>query len=190
MKNPSVKKLATRQKILDAALVSFAQYGYQGASIPVIAQEAGLAVGSIYVHFADKRALVNELYRYWKGEILQRLRKIPADIDFPRAFSQVWEVFVEFARVQPQAFLFLESHFHAPYLDVQSLAFEEEVFALAAQLIDAGKRAGYVKDIDANVLSGVFFGAIVQLFKQGEAKSWNPRGLEQAKALLWEAFKK
>jgi AcrR family transcriptional regulator len=44
----------TRQLILDAARALFAEHGYRGTSIADIADAAGLAPGTIYVHFDNK----------------------------------------------------------------------------------------------------------------------------------------
>jgi AcrR family transcriptional regulator len=51
----------TRRRLLDAAYRLFAEKGYAGTSIPAIAQEAGVAVPTVYWAFASKRALLLEL---------------------------------------------------------------------------------------------------------------------------------
>jgi len=47
-----------RRQILDAALAVFSQKSYGEATIPDIAREAGVAVGTIYNYFESKRALL------------------------------------------------------------------------------------------------------------------------------------
>ncbi|MEO7994076.1 MAG: TetR family transcriptional regulator [bacterium] len=51
----------TRQRILDAALRTFANLGYAGATIDDIAADAGLTKGAVYWHFASKRDLFKAL---------------------------------------------------------------------------------------------------------------------------------
>jgi AcrR family transcriptional regulator len=51
----------TRQRLLDAAYRLFAEKGYAGTSIPAIAQEAGVAVPTVYWAFGSKRQLLMEL---------------------------------------------------------------------------------------------------------------------------------
>lgn len=53
---------ATRTKLIDAALRVFAEYGYAGASIRRIAEEAGVALGLLYSHFEGKRELLRALF--------------------------------------------------------------------------------------------------------------------------------
>jgi AcrR family transcriptional regulator len=55
------KKRVTRQRqeqILDAALLIFSRRGFNGATIPEIAREAGVAVGTIYNYYQNKRDLL------------------------------------------------------------------------------------------------------------------------------------
>ncbi len=53
---------ATRQAILDAAQRLFERQGYSATSVPAIAEEAGVAQKTIYVHFETKAALVHALW--------------------------------------------------------------------------------------------------------------------------------
>ena len=47
-----------RAQLLAAALALFAEKGYEATSIDVVAQRAGVAVGSFYQHFRNKRQLL------------------------------------------------------------------------------------------------------------------------------------
>lgn len=51
------KTEARREAILDAALEEFAAKGYAGARMEDIARRAGVAKGTLYLHFGDKEGL-------------------------------------------------------------------------------------------------------------------------------------
>jgi AcrR family transcriptional regulator len=51
----------TRERILEAATDSFEQLGYDETTTAEIARRAGIAVGSVYDYFRDKRAILLEL---------------------------------------------------------------------------------------------------------------------------------
>lgn len=51
------QKLNTREKLLTAAALCFAEKGYEGCSIADIAKRAQLAQGTMYMHFKSKEAL-------------------------------------------------------------------------------------------------------------------------------------
>jgi AcrR family transcriptional regulator len=48
---------ARRRQILDAARAAFARHGFEGATVRVLEEAAGLSRGAIFHHFADKDAL-------------------------------------------------------------------------------------------------------------------------------------
>src|SRR6266699_3180747 len=50
-----------RQAILDAALDEFAARGFAATRLDDVAARAGVAKGTIYLHFRDKQALFQEL---------------------------------------------------------------------------------------------------------------------------------
>jgi AcrR family transcriptional regulator len=52
----------SRARIMEAALTLFAHYGYDGTSIKMIAQEAGVAQGLLYNYFASKEALLRAIF--------------------------------------------------------------------------------------------------------------------------------
>lgn len=66
MSNPDdssmTKSQRTRALIRDVALRSFRERGYDRTTIRLIAEEAGVSVGTTNYHFASKNDLVQELY--------------------------------------------------------------------------------------------------------------------------------
>ena len=82
------KVAATRQAILDAALDEFAANGFAGARLDDVARRAGVAKGTIYVHFRDKETLFEELVRASLGPFVGALESAPV-ADLPlRAFAE------------------------------------------------------------------------------------------------------
>ena len=67
------KKDATRQRLIAAGAKIFAAQGVPGARIVDIASEAGVAMGTLYTHFADKDALFAEVMRAGKDSVLAGL---------------------------------------------------------------------------------------------------------------------
>jgi AcrR family transcriptional regulator len=55
------KALATRQRVLGAAETLFVRDGYAATTIAAIAEEADVAVQTVYAIFGNKRAILNQL---------------------------------------------------------------------------------------------------------------------------------
>jgi AcrR family transcriptional regulator len=68
---------AKREQIVQAAMRQFADHGYQGAKVEDVANELGIAKGSIFQHFGSKAGLFFEVY---KAAVLS----MPAWLDAPK----------------------------------------------------------------------------------------------------------
>jgi AcrR family transcriptional regulator len=64
-----MKKLNTKDQIIEAAKCSFAQHGYEGTALSQIAKEVGIQKPSIYNHFKSK----NDLYLYVADMVMDAL---------------------------------------------------------------------------------------------------------------------
>jgi len=62
------KRERTRAHLVDVALRSFRERGYDETTIRLIASEAGVSTGNAYYHFPTKNHLVQELYLEVQGE--------------------------------------------------------------------------------------------------------------------------
>ncbi len=81
------KTAATRAAILDAALDEFSSKGFASTRLDDVARRAGVAKGTIYVHFRDKETLFQELVRSFLGPVIAFAEDAPA-LDIPlRAFA-------------------------------------------------------------------------------------------------------
>lgn len=65
-------KARTRDQLLDAAALVFAQKGYAGASVDEIAEAAGYSTGALYSNFDSKEKLFLELMSTWRSRNIAR----------------------------------------------------------------------------------------------------------------------
>jgi AcrR family transcriptional regulator len=69
----SARAAERRQAIIDAALDEFIARGFTATRLDDVAKRAGVAKGTIYLHFADKDALFQELIRTALVPLIGRL---------------------------------------------------------------------------------------------------------------------
>ncbi len=129
--------------MLAAALELFERDGYGNVAMSRIAQEAGVAAGTIYTYFRSKDELANALYRQCKVALAGDLLEGTADDSGSRAaFGRFWRTLITFATRQPTALAFLETHRHDVYLDEESRALGATIDARAAEFVERGQRSG------------------------------------------------
>jgi AcrR family transcriptional regulator len=89
------KAAARRDAILAAALDEFSAQGFAATRLDDVARRAGVAKGTIYLHFRDKEALFQELIRSVLGPFVGTL-EVALKADLPVRFiaEQALELFV------------------------------------------------------------------------------------------------
>ena len=90
------KSAARRAAILQAALDEFAARGFAAARLDDVARRAGVAKGTIYLHFRDKQELFEELVRTMLGPHIAALETLSTAEGSPRALGEF--VFNHFVR--------------------------------------------------------------------------------------------
>ncbi len=91
----NAKAAARRAAILDAALEEFSARGFAAARLDDVAKRAGVAKGTIYLYFADKETLFQELVRSQLTPFVGTLETaFHTDIPFRAIMDQVVELFV------------------------------------------------------------------------------------------------
>ncbi len=73
---------AKRKAILDAARAIIARQGYEETTIAQIASAAGVAVGTVYLYFRNKRDIYTALSLEWVSAIAEVIQD-PRILDLP-----------------------------------------------------------------------------------------------------------
>jgi AcrR family transcriptional regulator len=166
---------ATREKLLDAAEALFTRSGYDGSSMGDVARRAGVGVGTLYHHFADKRALLLELIERY-GDRMASQRRTELDFanflgdDPRRAIATFLERAFTRLRKRPSIYLVVlglsarDDEVRRRYQRIEQLAIER-----VAALIEFGQRRGLMRaEIDPQAAAFLIHHsldmAIVQLF--------------------------
>lgn len=170
MPNPTFFNLPAekQQTILNYAIEEFASHDYDSASISQVVARSGIAKGSLYQYFSDKRDLYHyllELAAAKKGELLAQSVP-PANMSL---FERLHWLFQEMARFQ----LLYPQLAQLGYRAVNGASpFPEDITAGAsgatrqyfAALIEEGKQRGEIRpEVDAEVAAFVFTAALTEL---------------------------
>ena len=89
------KSAARREAILAAALDEFSARGFAATRLEDVARRAGVAKGTIYLHFADKEALFQELVRTMLGPLVASLDQLrTTDLPIRAVLERFADLFV------------------------------------------------------------------------------------------------
>ena len=180
------------EAIMSAALELLIKRGFYGTTVPEIAERAGVGAGTIYRYFDSKEALVNAIYREQKLRFSRLvLDEFPAMAPSREQFRQLWNRIANFAIVNTNAFIFLELHHHAPYLDAESRAVEQRMLDLIFHVIAAAQRRNELKQGDPRLLVGLVMGAFVGVVRSclEVDKPLDQADWKLAEQCAWEAVR-
>jgi AcrR family transcriptional regulator len=178
--------------ILAAALSLFAERGFHGTAMPLVAERARVGAGTVYRYFESKEHLVNAVFQDCKRKMADALLiDFPMDAPPRKAFHELWRRLGKFAEESPEALAFLELHHHAPYLDATSRALDEQLLEPFRLFVMHAQREGALKSGEPNLLIAIVFGAFHGVMKgcQASKLTWSKPLVEQAEKIVWEAIR-
>lgn len=96
------ERQARRRRIQEAARTVFAERGYAGASIELIARAAQLSVGAIYLYFRSKEDLYVSLVEDTLTVFDVEMAQVRADAEVNRRLRETWSILVRWAEKDPE----------------------------------------------------------------------------------------
>lgn len=181
-----------REAILEAALELFVERGFFGTAVPEIADRAGVGAGTIYRYFESKEALVNAIYRQEKQRFAHVvLDDFPAGVTTREQFRVLWLRMAKFATEHTPAFIFLELHHHARYLDAESRAVEQRLTELFTTVVITAQARHELKAGPPRVLMGLVMGSFVGVIRSCVEADSSPAYADWtlAEQCMWEAIR-
>ena len=160
-----------KQQILGAAREIFAKRGYARTTVDDIALEAGVARGTFYLYFDDKRDAFEELVDAFAGQIGGAIVRIVTDDTKRSVSSQVLEniraiLGVCLAERSMTKILFTDAVGVDPEFERKLTTFYDSVVQLLTESLKDGQALGVVADGEPRVLAYLTIGALKELLYQ------------------------
>jgi len=170
-KPEKLPKAERRLQILSVARDVFARRGYHQATIDDIVAEAGVARGTFYLYFEDKRAVFESLIDRFAQQMTMAIVRIdPAD----EARSVAEQVRENIRRIigtclverSMTKILFTDAMGIDPAFDRKIQGFYDAVVQLLTESLKDGQALGIVADGEPRVLAFMSIGALKELLYQ------------------------
>lgn len=150
----------TRSRILQAALKLFAAQGFDGTTTRDLAQAAGVAEGTLFRHFPNKKAILVEVATSGWVDILTDLLTELSEMGSYKAVAQVMRR--RMWNLQKNADLmrvcFMEVQFHPDLRDRIQTEVIEKMTDVAEAFFQTAMDKGIYRQMDANLVAKVFLG--------------------------------
>jgi len=153
-------EVQTRVRILQAAQRLFASLGFDGTTTRDLAQAAGVAEGTLFRHFHNKKAILVEVATQGWVEILTDLLTELSEMGSYKAVAQVmrrrmWNMQknVDMMRV-----CFMEAQFHPDLRDRIQSEVIDKMTDVAEAFFQTAMDKGIYRQMDAKIVAKVFLG--------------------------------
>lgn len=150
----------TRTKILQAALQLFAKRGYDGTTTKDLAKQAGVAEGTLFRHFSNKKAILIEVATTGWVDILTDLLTELSEMGSYKAVSQVMRR--RMLNMQKNKNLmqvcFVEAQYHPELRDSIQSEVINKMTDVAEAFFETAMEKGIYRRMNPKIVAKVFLG--------------------------------
>ena len=156
----------TRERILQAAIAGFEDEGYDATTTAAIARRAGIAVGTLYGYFPDKRSILLEILHDTVEEVADHVVRGLApeawrDADPRESVRSLVEAAFESRNLRPGVQRILwERYFKDPGFHDAMEAIAQRVQTAIERLLEALKAEGRLRIDDVSTAAFVVYSSV------------------------------
>jgi len=183
----------TRERILQAAMASFAERGYDATPVSTICREAGVSKGAFYHHFSSKQEVFLQLLQGWLSGMDRQLTELQVSrVEIPDQLMAMTDMICDvFDAAGDQLPMFLEFWSQAAH-DPEVWEATREPYrryrAFFSAMIEAGVAEGSLRPVDpattARVIVSLALGLVLQGLLEAEGADWGQVTKDGVRMLL------
>jgi AcrR family transcriptional regulator len=182
-KKTALPKSERRQQILSVARDVFARRGYHQTTIDDIALQAGVARGTFYLYFEDKRAIFSDLIDRFASQLTMAIVRITVDDPQRPVPLQVREniraiIATCLTERSMTKILFTDAVGIDPAFDRKLFTFYDMVVQLLTESLKDGQALGIVDEGEPRVLAYLTVGALKELLYQAVTLGYSEESAE------------
>ncbi|MDX5320188.1 MAG: TetR/AcrR family transcriptional regulator [Bacteroidota bacterium] len=174
-----------------AAIRLVIQQGFTGLKMADVAQEAGLATGTVYIYYPSKEALINAIYTEIKREMLELYADFPiAGQSYPEQFKELWIRYFRYCLDAPDKMFFVEQFQHSGLIQSEVLEALHRDSVMLDNFLLAGFTEGHLTDHGIPLMKAFILGSAhewVRHFVRQRIKP-GPTTLERCFSMVWNAL--
>jgi AcrR family transcriptional regulator len=193
MNKQEMRRTETRNRIIEAAALCFAESGYDGTAVARICETAGVSKGAFYHHFSSKHQLFIVLIDQWLEGLDQHLGALGAQEDDPvgqlLAMTRVIGQIIQLPNQQLMIYLeFLNRALHDPQVLQATTRPFHRYRRVIATVFENGVADGSFRSLNsdsaATIVISLAIGLLIQGFLDPAAADWEQISQEGMKILL------
>ncbi len=179
-------------RIYKATLDLVTEEGLAETSVSKIANSAETSPSTIYVYFENKEDLLIKLYEKLKQELMSEIYSgISDESSYPQQYEDALREFINYIAQNPTIFLFIEQFNNSPVSKKIPKDDLNDILKDHYAFFEEGKKKGYLRDIDTDLLIIFTHYPAMELVKEVLAgnKELNKDNIDNVIDMSWNAVK-
>jgi len=156
-----------RDDIIRVALELFAENGFHGTPMSMIAEKADVGAGTIYRYFENKDVLINELFSNLERKFMAAIQDgYDPDKPMRERFIHISTSLLMYSISHPLYFRYIEQYQNSPYgvsFRRDKLMGKSDDHDLLKELFDQGVAQQVLKDLPLPALFALAFGPLIAI---------------------------
>lgn len=165
-----MEKPGKREDIVRAALALIAVHGFHGAPLAMIADRAGVGIGTIYLYFENKDVLIAEIYKDLEDRLSPRITEGYApEKPIRERFLHLGTALLRYFIENPLDFRYLEQFHNSPYgvgFRRDNLLGQKRNYNMYRELLEEGVDGRVIKNLPLVILFALAFGPILAVARE------------------------
>ncbi len=188
--SPNLWETHKRQSIQDAVIRLMCREGLQSVTMERVAQEVGIAKGTVYLHYRDKQQLLDEVQDSALDPLVERIAEVVNGGGTPErklhAYALRYLTYFDESRDLFRILLYEREMTRVAGKRYQTGRYRKLV-DFAAGTIRDGIRNGDFREVDARLVAAMFVDSIVAIVNQ-RLLTDKPAAVEDDAALIADLF--
>ncbi|MCI4667082.1 MAG: TetR/AcrR family transcriptional regulator [Bacteroidia bacterium] len=179
--------------LFEASLRLVLQTGYADFRIASVAKEAGLATGTVYIYFKDKKALINALYQQLKGAKMEEtFEGYSPELAFPKGFKLLWINYLKASLKHPERSLFIDQYQNSEILDDKSRSIKEAAYMPLYQYLQKAQDDLFIKNMPVEIMAASLMGSAKEVSRLyfGKTDQVDKDIVESCFEMAWQSIRR
>ena len=146
-----------KEAIYRASVKLLHENGFYSTPMSMIAKEANVAAGTIYIYYKNKEDLLNSLYLEIKKKFSASLLEGVSDsMPVKDAFEKVWRNCVNFELKHIEEYSVMEQFRNSPFIKMETVEEGLKIFQPFISLVEKAKKEKIIKPLTTEVFFALF----------------------------------
>jgi AcrR family transcriptional regulator len=155
-----------KEAIYWASVKLLHENGFHSTPMSMIAKEAHVAAGTIYIYYKNKEALFNSLYLEIKKKFTASLMEgVPDSIPVRDAFERLWRNALNFMLNHIEEYSVMEQFRNSPFMKMETVEEGLQIFQPFMSLVEKARREKIIRPFTTEVFFALFLSPIGEIVK-------------------------